>query len=247
MFEISYASEVVPNDLKLLRQLHIIVNSLESAAAFKHFNLGLKISHQDRRAGTQDYISAVLGAWCYLLYDALPYMVLRSCSAVLVEYLHVQLKTVQRCCKVKPSRNERKSLEQLEVIRHNMAKITDLKDCLNAIAQVPLATMSAGVLIFDCVVCYAMFNDGFFATDVPLALSYCVYSSFAFLDLAFASQALTDELRYLHKTIDPDGMCLSAGGFFRLNKSLLLTAQKFKNATKMALTFEVTGRHVQQV
>ncbi|CAN7993391.1 unnamed protein product, partial [Ixodes pacificus] len=220
---ISYASPVVSNGLDLLRQPHLMANRLEFAAAFKHSKLGLKIIHQSRRAGAQDNISAVLGAWCYVLYDALPYMVMRSCSAVLVEYLHVQLKMVQRCCKFKPFRNERKSSEQLEVIRHNIAKITDLKDSLNAIAQVPLATMSAGVLLFDCVVCYAMFNDGLFATDVPLALSYCVYSSFAFMDLAFASQALTDELRYLHKTIDPDGMCLSAGGFFRLNKSLLLT------------------------
>ncbi|CAN8022440.1 unnamed protein product, partial [Ixodes persulcatus] len=201
-------------------------NRVEFAAAFEHFKLALKIIHENRRAATQDNISAVVGAWCYLLYDALPYMVLRSCSAVLVEYLDVQLKTFQRCCKFKPFRNERKTSEQLEVIRQNMAKITDLKDSLNAIAQVPLATMSAGVLIFDCVVCYAMFNDGFFATDVPLALSYCVYSSFAFMDLAFASQALTDKLRYLHKTINPDEMCLSGGGFFRLNKSLLLTVSR---------------------
>ncbi|CAN8014456.1 unnamed protein product [Ixodes persulcatus] len=190
--------------------------------------------------------SGVLFGVNYIVYDALPYMVLRSCSAVLVDYLQAQVESFESCCKSQYVRCDRQLLRQLEVIRYNLGVIRDLKNSLNAIWHVPLAAMSAGLILLVCVVWYAIFYEGLFAPQVPLSASYCLYSSFAFIDMACVSQALTDQaqklkndtkiaftfevtdgytqqLRYLHETIDPDGMCLSGGGFFRLNKSLLVS------------------------
>ncbi|CAN7941442.1 unnamed protein product [Ixodes hexagonus] len=189
---------------------------------------------------------AVLTGARFILHDALPYMVLRCCTAVLVEYLQAQRKMFERCCGFNCVRSETQLSQQLEVIRHNLGSIRDLKDSLNAIWQVPLAVTSAGILLVVCVACYAMFNDGFLGEQIPLHVSYSVYSALAFVDMACVSQALADEaqelknaskmaftfeatggymqqLRFLHETIDPDGMCLSGGGFFRLNKSLLVS------------------------
>ncbi|CAN8022607.1 unnamed protein product [Ixodes persulcatus] len=196
-------------------------------------------------------LGAVIVTAYYLLYDALPYMVLRSCSAVLVEYLQFQRKKIERCCELKSFHDTTQLSGQLEVIRHHLGHIRDLKDFLNNIWQVPLAAMSAAILLFACVACYAMFHDGLNAQDIPLAVSFCVYSSLAFVDMTLVSQALHDEvsqrdsnitetrmhrcpassfvlfyffqLRFLHESIDPKDMCLSGGGFFRLNKPLLVS------------------------
>ncbi|KAG0429453.1 hypothetical protein HPB47_023616 [Ixodes persulcatus] len=154
-------------------------------------------------------------------------MVLRSCSAVLVDYLQAQVESFESCCNSRYVRCDRQLLRQLEVIRYNLGVIRDLKNSFNAIWHVPLAAMSAGLILLVCVVWYAIFYEGLFAPQVPLSASYCLYSSFAFIDMACVSQALTDQLRYLHETIDPDGMCLSGGGFFRLNKSLLVSEDPY--------------------
>ncbi|KAG0426376.1 hypothetical protein HPB47_026506 [Ixodes persulcatus] len=175
-------------------------------------------------------LGAVIVTAYYLLYDALPYMVLRSCSAVLVEYLQFQRKKIERCCELKSFHDKTQLSGQLEVIRHHLGHIRDLKDFLNNIWQVPLAAMSAAILLFACVACYAMFHDGLNAQDIPLAVSFCVYSSLAFVDMTLVSQALHDELRYLHETVDPKGMYLCGGGFLRINKSLLVSiASVFSN------------------
>ncbi|CAN8022439.1 unnamed protein product, partial [Ixodes persulcatus] len=168
-------------------------------------------------------LGAAFLAICYVIYDVLPYIVLRSCSAVLLDYHQAQLKQFESCCKVKAARAEGHLARQLEAFRHNLGMVRDLKDSLNAIWQAPLAAMSVTVLFGVCVVCYEMFHDGFHGQEFLLAASYFAYAALAFVDMACVSQALTDELRYLHETIDPDGMCLSGGGFFKLNKSLLVS------------------------
>ncbi|KAK8757605.1 hypothetical protein V5799_004762 [Amblyomma americanum] len=82
--------------------------------------------------------------------------------------------------------------------------------------------------------------------DTWIAVTYTAYSTLGFVDFVLTSSDLASEVRklkdavkdaalleptnpyshqvqYLHDIIEPDEMCLTAGGFFRLDRSLLVT------------------------
>ncbi|EEC13731.1 hypothetical protein IscW_ISCW011824 [Ixodes scapularis] len=194
---------------------------------------------------TSKVVGSIAAVFLFL-YDSLCYVVLRCCSGVLLEYVSAQLRAFQDCSKPKDILPQMQASRQLETIRLNVCSIRELTQILNSIWKASLAGKCAGIILANCVVLYSMFHDGVFKRQIWVTLSYCAYSSLAFLELVFISQALIDEtqelknatkkvrtsdatdnyaqeLQYLHQSIDPKGMCLSGGGFFRLSKSLLVT------------------------
>ncbi|EEC13655.1 hypothetical protein IscW_ISCW011391 [Ixodes scapularis] len=181
----------------------------------------------------------------YVAYDSLSYFFLRNCTKVLVKYIQVQVELFQKVGKLNNFYFLAQSPHQVEAMRLRINKIKKLKESLNAIWAEPLIVACAGTIIIDCVVVDALVHDGI-KKELWLAAGYSVYSTLCFIDLAHTGQTLIDEvrklksailmvpafgapesclqqLRYLHESVQPEGMGLSGGSFFVLKRSLLLS------------------------
>ncbi|CAN8022448.1 unnamed protein product [Ixodes persulcatus] len=181
----------------------------------------------------------------FILYDSLSYFFLRNCTNVLIEYIQVQVEGFQEAGKWKNFHFQPDAPLQIEAMRLRINKIRKLKETLNDIWAGTLIVACAGTVIIDCIVVDAVFHDGI-KKELWLGAGYSMYSSLCFIDLAYTGQALVDEvrkikskilmvpafgapdtylqqLRYLHESVDPEGMCFDVGGFFVLNKSLVLS------------------------
>ncbi|CAN7940094.1 unnamed protein product, partial [Ixodes hexagonus] len=182
----------------------------------------------------------------FFLYDSLLFVVTHCCTEVLVEYTHFQLLAFKDCDRTKGACSDLHASRQIEAIRLNLSSVRDLKNLLNDMWKWPLVAMCATMIFMPCVVLYSLFENGVYMRDIWVFLSYTVYSSLCFVEMTFVSQALSDELqrlkdanravmttdasagyvqqlRFLHETTEPVGMCLSGGGFFCLRKSLLVS------------------------
>nr|XP_054934277.1 uncharacterized protein LOC129388140 [Dermacentor andersoni] len=123
----------------------------------------------------------------FLLYDSLAYVILSSCSAVLAEYLRVELVALGGC--VTPRR--------VEEVRLRLSAIKKLKRSLNEIWHPALAVWSACLVLVLCITLYAIFDGDIGQPEVLLALAYSAYASMSFADLAILSQCLSDLARQL--------------------------------------------------
>ncbi|EEC04170.1 predicted protein [Ixodes scapularis] len=175
----------------------------------------------------------------FFLYDSLPFVVLRCCTEVLVEYIHAQSLSFRDCDRSKVARTDQDASREIENIRINLSQIRKLKDTLNDVWKLPLAAMSASILLILCVVLYSVFDNGLYLRDIWIILTYSAYSTLCFLEMTCAqrlkdavravpttdaTEAYVQQLRYLHDVIDPVDMCLTGGGFFCIKKSLLVSA-----------------------
>ncbi|KAL1421657.1 hypothetical protein MTO96_023122 [Rhipicephalus appendiculatus] len=138
------------------------------------------------------------------------------------------------------------SVAMVATVRVNVCKIKALKTCLNDTCSPAIVTSTACLLIFMCVNLQRLFilkpSDLLFW----LSVGYTAYSACCLLDMAFVSEDLAKEarklkqaaesmaavdptseyliqVRYLYDSIEPEEMCLSGAGFFRLDRALLLT------------------------
>ncbi|KAL1433623.1 hypothetical protein MTO96_012449 [Rhipicephalus appendiculatus] len=97
-----------------------------------------------------------------------------------------------------------------------------------------------------CTTLYRSFYAKVGHAEAWLRFTYTLYNTLCFVDMVFMSSDLGSEVEklkdatkpmslldatdtyslqvgYLHDIIEPDSMCLSAGRFFRLDRSLLVT------------------------
>ncbi|CAN7943657.1 unnamed protein product [Ixodes hexagonus] len=231
----------------ILRRTLVLVALAATYAVFMYLYVTHFANAMPPRLALASKVLGFIAAAILFLYDSLCYVVLRCCTGVLIDYIHAQLVTFEDGCKCRvPVPELPHASRQLESVRLNVCSIRELTKSLNNIWKTSLAGTCAGIILVNCVVLYTMFHDGVFKRQVWITLSYSVYSSLAFVELVYISQALMDqaqklknaakairtsdaashyaqELRYLHESIDPKGMCLSGGGFFRLSKSLLVS------------------------
>ncbi|XP_037581311.2 uncharacterized protein LOC119464422 [Dermacentor silvarum] len=172
----------------------------------------------------------------FLFYDSLAYVILSSCSAVLAEYLRVELVALGRC----------RTPRRVEEVRLRLSIIKKLRRSLNEIWHPALAVWSACLILVLCITLYTIFDGDIGQPEVLVALAYSAYASMSFADLAILSQCLSDlarqlknaalhvettgaaecyeeQVQYLHRTIDPDSFCFTGAGFFLLNKALLVS------------------------
>ncbi|CAN7942417.1 unnamed protein product [Ixodes hexagonus] len=231
----------------LLRRTLVIVTLAATYVMFMHFYVA-QVANAMAVEWALPYkvIGSIAGLFIFL-YESLCYVVLRCCSGVLLEYIRAQLTALEVCSESSAARaGSSQASRQLETIRLNLCSIRELTRGLNNMWEISLAGTGIGIVLMNCVVFYWVFHDGIFKREVWVTLSYCTYSSFAFMELVYVSQALMDEtqklknavkairtpdptggyaeeLRYLHESIDPKGMCFNGGGFFQLSKSLLVS------------------------
>ncbi|CAN8022606.1 unnamed protein product [Ixodes persulcatus] len=230
----------------LFRRVLVLVALATSYVLFMHFYVAHVADTVVRVWAIACKIIGPIAGFFFFLYDTLCYVVLRCCSGVLLEYICAQLREFEDCTRSNGELSGTEVCRRLERIRLNMCSIRELSRSLNSTWNASLAATVAGILLANCVVSYSIFIDGIFEREVWIALAYCVYTSLVVLELVCMSQALMDEtqnlknatknfrpsdlsrgcsqeLRFLHESIDPKDMCLSGGGFFRLNKPLLVS------------------------
>uniref|UniRef100_G3MNS6 Gustatory receptor n=1 Tax=Amblyomma maculatum TaxID=34609 RepID=G3MNS6_AMBMU len=186
----------------------------------------------------------ILSSFVMALCDFIAYIVLSCCTDVLAGYLRAQITTLRRQeSHMHPYLQARR---RIETVRIHVSTIKRLKRSLNAIWYPALAVWPVCIILILCVTLYAITTGNIGHPDVWISIAYSAQASISFIDLAILSQALTDEahklkdatiragmsvntkscreqVQYLHDTIDPESMCLSGAGFFRLNKALLLS------------------------
>ncbi|XP_077558108.1 uncharacterized protein LOC144173647 isoform X1 [Haemaphysalis longicornis] len=232
--------------LRRFRRLVIVVAWVLCYAACAHLFTSLMASGNKEVSNPILKIIGFVSLFVYVLHDTTLYAVLSCSSDVLTEYVHHQLVSFTTCMKAQPANCELHSANQFEQIRLNLSKINNLKLLMEQMWHPAMASSSACLMLVLCVTLYTVFDDGFGQPDAWLSLAYSLCSSASFLDLAVGSQAMQDEaqklkdavrfvnmmeaadvynrqIQYLHDTIEPDIMCLSGGGFFCLNKALLVS------------------------
>ncbi|EEC13732.1 hypothetical protein IscW_ISCW011825 [Ixodes scapularis] len=191
-------------------------------------------------------ICGYVAGFGFVLYDSLPFVVLRCSTEALVEYTHSQMLAFKGCDRTKGACTDMNASRRIETIRLNLCNIRELNRLLNDMWKCPLTAMCANVILMSCIVLYSLFENGIYMREVWVVLLYTLYSALCFFELTLISQALSDEvqrlkdatravittdatedylhqLRVLHDTIEPLGMCLSGGGFFSLKKPLLVS------------------------
>ncbi|CAN7947933.1 unnamed protein product [Ixodes hexagonus] len=230
----------------VLRRCLVLVALIISYAVGIHLFVGDVADELPHQWAVAAKVCGYIAGIGFFLYDSLPFVVLRCCTEVLVDYTHAQLLSFKDCDRSKGACTDLDAPRQIETIRINLSRIRELKDTLNDIWKWPLATMSASILFILCILLYTVFDGGIYRKDIWITLTYSVYSTLCFVEMAFVSQALMDEtqrlreatravrtteatdgyvqqLRYLHDVIDPIGMCITGCGFFCLKKSLLVS------------------------
>ncbi|CAN8022436.1 unnamed protein product [Ixodes persulcatus] len=191
-------------------------------------------------------ICGYVAGFGFVLYDSLPFVVLRCSTETLVEYTHSQMLVFKGCDRTKGACTDMEASRRIETIRLNLCNIKELNNLLNDTWKCPLTAMCGNVILMSCIVLYSLFENGIYLRAVWVVLLYTFYSALCFLEMTLISQALSDEvqrlkdatravittdatadylhqLRFLHDTIEPLGMCLSGGGFFCLKKPLLMS------------------------
>lgn len=128
----------------------------------------------------------------FILYDSLPYVVLRGCCEVLAEYVHAQFQVFEGCAGSRPSASRRSA--EVETIRLNLCAVRELKDAINDVWEWALVAMSASLVFVLCVVLYSTVDGGLHDMDVALGLTYSTYICLSYLEIAINSQAMKDEV-----------------------------------------------------
>ncbi|KAL1425608.1 hypothetical protein MTO96_019035 [Rhipicephalus appendiculatus] len=195
------------------------------------YGLGMTIyassTMQDSGTRVPVLVCSSFTLFVFLFYDSLAYVVLSSCSAVLAQYLRVELVALGSC----------RTPRHVEQVRLRLSLIKKLKRSLNGIWHPALAVWAACLILVLCVALFAIFDGDIGQPEVWLALAYSAYASMSFADVAISSQCLSDLARQLKdaslhvetsgesykEQVDPEALCLTGGGFFRLNKALLVS------------------------
>ncbi|KAL1479994.1 hypothetical protein MTO96_051407 [Rhipicephalus appendiculatus] len=183
----------------------------------------------------------------FILYESVMYMVLSRTADVLVHYVRAQLRAFENCQRSLRAAPCKADLALgLEAIRGNLSSIREMKARLNDIWNPAILTSSVCLLWSQCISLYCLFVDRAARLDVWLGFFYSWFCSLRFLELAVVSHDLRMEaqnikdatktvtmtgapstyirqVRYLHDTIDPAGMCLTGASFFRLDRPLLVS------------------------
>ncbi|KAH9380343.1 hypothetical protein HPB48_016097 [Haemaphysalis longicornis] len=175
---------------------------VSAAALVASYGMAMTIYTRNFMQGRDDpwhIFIKVVGFFSELIlffYDSVAYIVLGSTAEVLVEYLRalsVSLDTCERtslqlCCTLCPRR--------VEEIRLNLSRIQALRRCINDIWH-PAITATSACLVWNlCTTLYAVFDVGFTTPDIWLSVTYAVYASLGFFDIAVISEDLRDQVGY---------------------------------------------------
>ncbi|CAN8006289.1 unnamed protein product, partial [Ixodes pacificus] len=191
-------------------------------------------------------IASVFSNYLFFVYDTHHFLILRPCSEVLILYIKAQADILSSALRVPDCWKRAATVDAVERVRLNNCKIRNLKTNLNGVWKASIVTSSVVILLMVCVGVYSAFDAGVPRSHLVLSMSYGVYSTLDFVDMATLSQTMVNEaqkikdslkkvltcqasesyvhqVHYLHNSLNPSDMALSGGGFFRLDMPLLVS------------------------
>ncbi|KAH9380303.1 hypothetical protein HPB48_022263 [Haemaphysalis longicornis] len=127
-------------------------------------------------------------------YDSIAYIVLGSTVDVLVEYLRVLSVSLDTCERSRLQLCSTLCPRRVEEIRLNLSRIQALIRCINDMWNPAIIATSACLVWILCTTLYTVIDDGFKTVDIWLSVTYAVYASVGFFDLAVISQELRDQV-----------------------------------------------------
>lgn len=169
------------------RRLRVRIRKMASLVALVVvYGLGMTVyadsTTHDSRVRVPVLVCSSFTLFVFLFYDSLAYIILSSCSAVLTQYLRVELVALGSC----------RTPRHVEQVRLRLHAIKKLKCSLNKIWHPALAVWSACLILVLCITLYAIFDGHIGQPEVWLALAYAAYASMSFADVAISSQCLSD-------------------------------------------------------
>ncbi|KAH6924964.1 hypothetical protein HPB50_027035 [Hyalomma asiaticum] len=183
------SASFVPLEDDRWRKLRVRVRKIVIAVALAVvYGLGMTIyvdsAMKDSRVhrGIPVLVSSFFTLFVFLFYDSLAYVIISCCSAVLAEYLRVELVALRSCG----------TPRLVEGVRLRLSLIKKLKRSLNNIWHPALAVWAACLILVLCITLYSIFDGDIGQPEVSLALAYSVYASMSFADIAILSQSLSD-------------------------------------------------------
>ncbi|XP_050048476.1 uncharacterized protein [Dermacentor andersoni] len=210
------------------------------------------VQHKNLHSSRQHWhpvlkVMAVCSSVMFVLCGSTMYVSATCFCEVLLQYVKAQAAAFEQCQATWASRMAlRDAAARIEAVRVNVCKIRALKNAVNDVWSVAIVTSSACLVVMLCTTLYRSFYIKVVHEEAWLRFTYTVYSSLCFVDLVLVSSDLGNELEnlkdaakpmslldatdayslqvsYLHDIIEPDSMCLSAGRFFRIDRTLLVT------------------------
>ncbi|KAH7933944.1 hypothetical protein HPB49_019423 [Dermacentor silvarum] len=251
-FRAPTASEARRRDWRMrLWRIGALQAAMMMYVAVLYFYYGPRGSRTDWN--TVSKVASAAAICSYMFYDWLMYLTMRSTCEVLIWYLRDQRAVFEELSKyvsgqAPASRGVRALSAPLTVesVRLNLTKIRELKACINDLWSPALVSTAVTVLLLKCCALHDVVSAGGY-NDIAVVISLRAWqSALRFNELAFISQSLRDEamnikqsaqaattlwvddlysrqVQFLHDSINPEEMCLSGGGFFRLGRPLIVS------------------------
>ncbi|KAH6926664.1 hypothetical protein HPB50_021179 [Hyalomma asiaticum] len=162
----------------------------------------------------------------FFMYDSLLHVITTRCSGVLIQYLESELARLEANCLDQATAThyaQLNAVSKIAMVRVNVCRVKALKGNLDNICGTAIVASSSCLLALLCLNVYRSFTLDVRELELWLPIVYTMYCGLCLVDMAFVSDDLSKQIRYLHSTIEPDEMCFTGAGFFRLDRGLLLT------------------------
>ncbi|XP_077529370.1 uncharacterized protein LOC144141736 [Haemaphysalis longicornis] len=189
---------------------------------------------------------SLLAGILFYAYDGLNFAALRHSAQVLESYVKFLKGRIDDCVGRKVVGCEQEAALKVQTMRLQLCTVLELKNAANAIWDKSVVLSSTGLVLVTCISLYTVITEGVRRTELWIAIGYSAFSCFEFFQLARVSQSLSNafqalkhscrktptvdvtpaysqQVEYLHNTINPDDICLSGSDFFKINLALLGT------------------------
>ncbi|XP_037581681.1 uncharacterized protein LOC119464856 [Dermacentor silvarum] len=193
-----------------------------------------------------DRVCSVFAAILFFTYDSVNFITLRHSAGVLVRYMSHLKENMEDYVGDKALPCEVEAAKEVQAMRLHLCTVLELKNCINGIWQKSVVVSSVGLLLVTCISLYTIITEGLQRTELWIAMGYAAFNSYEFLRLAQVSQSLSNafqeiknlcrrtltmertiaysqQVQYLHNSINPDDISLNGSDFFKINLALLVS------------------------
>ncbi|KAL1433624.1 hypothetical protein MTO96_012450 [Rhipicephalus appendiculatus] len=169
-------------------------------------------------------VLAVCSSVVFMVYESSMYVTVTCFCGVLLQYLKAQIAAFDECRRMSSASYiaVRDAAARIEAIRLNVSRIKEFKDVVNDLWCPAIVTSSVSLVAVLSMALCRFYNILRGDRRAFLGVTYSAFGALCFVDMVLLSSELGSEVRYLHEAIEPDNMCLNAGGFFRFDRSLLV-------------------------
>ncbi|KAL1433625.1 hypothetical protein MTO96_012451 [Rhipicephalus appendiculatus] len=186
-------------------------------------------------------VLAVCSSVVFMVYESSMYVTVTCFCGVLLQYLKAQIAAFDECRRMSSASSMavRDAAARIEAIRLNVSRIKEFKDVINDVWCPAIVTSSVSLVAVLSMALCRFYNILRGDRRAFLGVTYSAFGALCFVDMVLLSSELGSEVqklkdaaktarlleatdsysrqvRYLHEAIEPDDMCLNAGGFFPL-------------------------------